>query len=281
MINTTFKKKYHKLFVAVLFSVVLCVLAVLPIFHKKRAIEQPKQGLSAKFVEGEEGNGVNIPKGYFDNLSETWSNDTITAYIGDISPRTGPIPFDEENPDVELKYSNEVHILKEKTFNEMLATSENSYYKEISEGKEVPNDITAFYLEKFQEIFDSYPTYIAANYTGDRILTVLEEFDVDNDSINESIVTWSYPGANHPPHGFDILKNRERVFRFEKSGCSVTQTPSKNGFYVSIPDYDFGAKPPTAMCCPRGRTTVRFVFENGKYKPVWTQTLETVEIENE
>ena len=89
-------------------------------------------------------------------------------------------------------------------------------------------------------------------------------FDVDNDNKKEQIVS-IFRGVNHGVDDKYILKNGQIIFKSLDAPQDITESESHNGFYLT--DYL-----DTFLAQPGQITRVRYIYNQGKFIPVWTQT---------
>jgi len=87
--------------------------------------------------------------------------------------------------------------------------------------------------------------------------------DVDNDGKKEQIL-YSSVGGTHQPHKVIIIKKGRVIYKSEDLlSIFLLESKSHNGFYLAN-IFDIGAFPITG-----GHKLTRFIFENGKFIPVW------------
>lgn len=116
-----------------------------------------------------------------------------------------------------------------------------------------------------------YPFKEPETYLGQNPL-YLEPADVDGDGKEEKIVL-SWSAMTRGPHNLQIVKDEEVIFEatdlprvwFEPSG-------SHKGFYVGSEIGESGS------CCFAGKKLVRFILENGEFRPVWEQKIHYMRI---
>lgn len=88
--------------------------------------------------------------------------------------------------------------------------------------------------------------------------------DVDGDGIKERILTQSV-AMTHSPHRIDIVKKNKVIFTVQAANIGFMASPSNNGFYINsrVDDQE--------GCCFQGYKITRFIYKDGKFKPVWEQ----------
>lgn len=118
------------------------------------------------------------------------------------------------------------------------------------------------------ENYKNYNAFLAGYFSnkGEAISSVVYA-DVNNDKVNETIVTTANAGQNHPPHNAYIIKNNVIILYVPLDSGSIKTSKSGNGFYVENAIRDDGQP----YCCPSGYRIYRVIFENGSFKPVWEQ----------
>lgn len=97
-----------------------------------------------------------------------------------------------------------------------------------------------------------------------------EPVDVDNDGEKEKIL-YAWVASNHPPHKVYIIKNGRIIYHTKDRGrasISLSESESHSGFYIweatgeTTPLFGVGAYKLT-----------RFIYEDGKFIPVWYQNI--------
>lgn len=88
-------------------------------------------------------------------------------------------------------------------------------------------------------------------------------FDVDGDGKKEQLVS-IFKGVNHGVQDLYILKNGQIIFKILDQPTTIAESESHNGFYLT--DYF-----DTFLAQPGQITRVRYVYNQGKFIPVWTQ----------
>jgi hypothetical protein len=95
-------------------------------------------------------------------------------------------------------------------------------------------------------------------------ITAESNFDVDGDSKKEQVISMS-TGVNHGVQNMYIVKDGKIIFKDEGSPDVITKSESRNGFYLTNYLDTFLAQPGQI-------TRVRYIYNQGKFIPVWTQT---------
>lgn len=122
---------------------------------------------------------------------------------------------------------------------------------------------------------------LATRFFPEQYITDLREFDVDNDGQVEKIVSLCGVWGNHCPHEILIIKGDKIIFSAYVGlvGLGLENTNTKNGFYLKwVPSSKAGSIWDTGLCCSPGYMKTRFVFEKGKFKPVYEQKILYVEV---
>lgn len=111
-------------------------------------------------------------------------------------------------------------------------------------------------------------------------ISSIKTFDVDNDKKDEKIISLCGVWGNHCPHEIIIVKNRKIIFS-SNAGLgykSIKKSDTNNGFYINwIPAKDKWDK---GLCCPLGHMKTRFVYKNGKFKPIYEQKVLYFNVKN-
>ena len=121
----------------------------------------------------------------------------------------------------------------------------------------IPMDNT---IQAINEKFDT-KTICGKDFICD--ITYGPVFDVDNDNNKEQIVS-IFRGVNHGVDDKYILKNGQIIFKSLDFPQDITESESHNGFYLTYYMDTFLATPGT-------RTKVRYIYDQGKFIPVWQQ----------
>jgi len=97
--------------------------------------------------------------------------------------------------------------------------------------------------------------------------------DVDNDNKKEQIVS-IFRGVNHGVDDKYILKDGKVIFKSLYSPQGIVESESHNGFYLTHYLDTFLATPGT-------RTKIRYIYDQGKFIPVWQQKSTELQISND
>lgn len=137
------------------------------------------------------------------------------------------------------------------------------------------------YKETFTEQIQKYGTLATRFLTNDYIVD-LQKFDVDNDGKDETIVFLCSLGGNHCPHRIMIIKNDMVIFSFSAglTDRNLIKSETGNGFYLHWVPIETDTKWDAPLCCSPGYMSTRFVYENGKFKPVYEQEVLYFEVKN-
>lgn len=142
--------------------------------------------------------------------------------------------------------------------------------------------ITEGWMESFQESFkkeiNKYGK-IATRFLPDDDITNLEKFDVDGDGKPETIISTCSNGGNHCPHEIIIVKNNKIIFSVSPgiTDNELTKSDTGNGFYVNWTPVKNGDR---GFCCPISQIRTRFVYEKGKFIPVYEQKVIYFDVNN-
>ncbi len=195
---------------------------------------------------------LNIDPNYFDN-SEIWSGSvsgdgwsSATIIEGSRSAPTKEIALGSD------RYRQEVSGLGP------IRGNDEIYIMEDGMGEET-----------FTEQIDTYGD-LARRFLPHDLVESVEEFDVDNDGMDEQIIGICGLWGNGCPHKILIVRNDSVIF--ETSARKIIRTPSGNGFtLVWQKEYKN----------PYGDMRTRFVFEGGKFMPVYEQEVKYFYTEKE
>ena len=210
-----------------------------------------------------------LPIKYFDDESITSG-----SYYGDDS--NGNMIFSSANIDEGYRsYPTTTITLKDGYSTDKKNLPEIKTKEQIL--KEDANVFVAdYYLELLNEQIEKYGD-MANRFLFKTYIVNLEEFDVDNDGLKETIVSLCGTGGNHCPHEIIIVKNNEIIFSASKgiSGLNITKTNTGNGFYMQWTNSELTAN---GFCCPLGYMKTRFIFENGEFKPIYEQEIRYIKV---
>lgn len=137
------------------------------------------------------------------------------------------------------------------------------------------------YKESFTEQIQKYGALATRFLTDDYIIN-LQKFDVDSDRKDEAIVFLCSIGGNHCPHRIIVIKNDAIIFSFSAglTDRNLIKSETGNGFYVHWVPIENGTKWDAPLCCSPGYISTRFVYENGKFMPVYEQEVLYFEVKN-
>jgi len=87
------------------------------------------------------------------------------------------------------------------------------------------------------------------------------KFDVDNDQIDERILS-ANTAMNHTPNLAVIVKNGFIIFKVQGANIDISEVGNHNGFFLSeAVDWNAGEY-----------RTIRYIYKDEKFTPVWYQT---------
>lgn len=161
-------------------------------------------------------------------------------------------------------YSNETKPLKTRSFDEVM----QEFSKLESEG---------FGKTVVEENYQKYGS-LATNYLPSDNIWTLEKFDVDNDGVAETIVSYNFTGAaNAGSYRSDIIKGNSIIFSVQEDNASIVPADTIDGFYVEWRSTD----DPAPRCCEEGFRRTRFVFKDKKFTPIYEQEVKYLRIGKE
>lgn len=118
---------------------------------------------------------------------------------------------------------------------------------------------------------DNYKEFgqIAVNFLADfQDIEFSDSFDVDDDGIKEKILGLNFIGrADGGSFRAAIIKDGKIIFSVTEDKSFIVPADTSNGFYVEWKD----PKDDSALCCQTGYIRTRFVYEGGKFKPLYEQ----------
>ena len=212
---------------------------------------------------------LNLPLEYFSRKNIEWGS-VINSDGEDITD-WGKVALDNKSiyqsyPTLNVTisdYSSEIKPLVKKSFDTIL--------KEYKKDEEIFSDA---------RIRENYQTYgaLAANYLPDYYIAYFDEFDVDGDGQNESIVYYNVTGAaDAGAYNSDIVKNGRIIFSVKEDNASIIPADTDNGFYVEWANRDFGFP----RCCAEGKMRTRFVWRDNEFVPIYEQEVRYLKIGKE
>jgi hypothetical protein len=155
-----------------------------------------------------------------------------------------------------------------------ISLSADYYKQEISDLPLIKKDKDIFVMEEgighdsFREQIKLYGDW-ARRFLPMDTITSVEKFDVDNDGLNETIVSTCGLWGNGCPHDVMIVKNNKIIF--QTSYGIIIPSKTGNGFYL---EWEKSYKD------PHGYILTRFVFEDKQFKPVYEQEVFYIRVED-
>jgi hypothetical protein len=155
--------------------------------------------------------------------------------------------------------------------------------------KNYSSEIIPLTTEKFSDVFkkiqetegDSWLSAIKKNYQDYGQMAVhflksyidiemYDTFDVDNDGVKEKILGLNSIGrASGGSYNAAIIKGNNIIFSVDEDNSFIVPHETGNGFYVEW-------RNPTdesSRCCQTGYIRTRFVYEGGKFVPIYEQEI--------
>ncbi len=118
---------------------------------------------------------------------------------------------------------------------------------------------------------------------GDNIW-IMGSFDVDDDGVDEMILAVCGDGGNHCPHKVIIIKGDKIIFSTKAGGTGprIVTSGTSNGFYLQWAPWQPGDGGiwDVGLCCLPGYMKTRFVYEDGKFIPVYEQEVLYINVKN-
>ncbi len=158
-------------------------------------------------------------------------------------------------------YSSEIKPLKTKSFSDIM--------QEFS--KSEPQGFGKTLVEESYQKYGS----LATNYLPTDYIWTLEKFDVDDDGIAETVVSYNFVGsADAGSYRSDIIKGNNIIFSVQEDNARIVQADTTNGFYVEWRSAD----DPAPRCCEEGFKRTRFISKDGKFTPIYEQEVKYLKI---
>lgn len=213
---------------------------------------------------------INLPLVYFSDKDIRWgsvknaSSDKITDYK---SVALGSKAVYQSYPTTAITikdYSSETKPLKTRSINEVM----QEYNK---------NEPNGFGKTVIEENYQKYGS-LATNYLPLDYIQTLEKFDVDDDKIPETIVSYNFVGsADAGSYRSDVIKGSNIIFSVQEDNAGIIPADTTNGFYVEWRS----ANEVGPRCCPEGFMRARFVFQDGKFIPIYEQEVKYLKVGKE
>lgn len=114
---------------------------------------------------------------------------------------------------------------------------------------------------------------LARHFLPEEVISDVKKFDVDDDGIEEQIISLCSLGSNHCPDKILIVKNERIIFRITGVvNPEITEADTSSGFYLHwSPWRTDGSKWDVGLCCMPGYFKTRFVNIDGEFLPVYEQ----------
>lgn len=122
-----------------------------------------------------------------------------------------------------------------------------------------------------EEVDKNYKTYgqMAVHFLTDfQDIEMFDSFDVDGDGVKEKILGLNSVGrADGGSYEAAVVKGDKVIFVVREDESFIVPADTANGFYVEWRD----PNDDSAKCCQQGYKRTRFVYEDGKFKPLYEQ----------
>lgn len=153
------------------------------------------------------------------------------------------------------QYSTDVVPLTTKTWAEVR--------KKIQETED-----NSSWLEEVDKNYKSYGQ-MAVHFLADfQDIEMYDSFDVDGDGVKEKILGLNSVGrADGGSYEAAVVKGDKVIFVVREDESFIVPADTSNGFYVEWRD----PNDESARCCQQGYKRTRFVYEDGKFKPLFEQ----------
>ena len=124
----------------------------------------------------------------------------------------------------------------------------------------------------YKEALNTYQEWgkLITHYLPEYLVEDVQYFDVNNDGVNEMMVTYNYyEKADSGLYQSDIISNGKIIFSVNESNSRIFPSKLNDGFYVEwrIPNDD------SALCCSTGYMKTRFIWKDGKFEPIYEQEI--------
>lgn len=218
---------------------------------------------------------INLPMKYFPKDTIAWGSvrdsiedtDTWNSAALDIGYHSFPTTTITISPD---QYSNEVTDLPTiKSDKEILPIiNPEDEWASVAEARK----------ERFIEQIEKYGD-LARSFLPDDGIVFLNKFDVDADGSEETIIGICGDGGNHCPHKIIIVKEGKIIFSTwgSMSTKEMISSDTPNGFFIKWANDE---QENQGFSSPSGYMKTRFVYEDGKFVPVYEQEILYVEVKN-
>lgn len=134
-------------------------------------------------------------------------------------------------------------------------------------------EVNSSWMETVDENYKEYGQLAVHFLDGFQDIEMFDSFDVDDDGIKEKILGLNSVGrASGGSYNAAVVKGDKILFYVNEDESFIVPADTPNGFYVKwrSPDDD------SARCCPGGYIKTRFVFQDGKFVPLYEQKVRFV-----
>lgn len=126
----------------------------------------------------------------------------------------------------------------------------------------------SYWVKEFEKQYQEYGQMAVHFWDKFLDIEIFDTFDVDSDGIKEKILGLNSVGrADGGSYNVAIVKGNNVIFSVDEDNSFILPHETGNGFYVEW-------RNPTdesARCCSTGFLRTRFVYEDGKFVPIYEQ----------
>ena len=267
------KAKVKSIFVITIFLVGLfCGLFINQFLNKKNNVPQQSTVNEQTSIKSntQSFDWLDIPVEYFSRKDVRWgsagkgSSGNISDY-SQVALLNKAVYQSYPTEVITIKdYSSEIKPLKTRSLDEVM--------QELS--KSSPEEYSKTVVKENYQKYGS----LATNYLPTDSIWTLEKFDVDDDGISETVVSYNFVGsADGGSYRSDIIKGNNMIFSVQEDNASIVPADTTSGFYVEWR----GKNGNTGRCCPESFIRTRFVFKDGKFTPLHEQEVKYLKIGKE
>ncbi len=225
---------------------------------------------------------LNLPLRYFP--SESFRSGTVGKSIDDKSTwKSAAIDIGYQSfPTTTITLSSEGYSNEIKDLPPIKSLKEALSVRLFAHESEALIDVSYIRERRLAQI-QEYGT-LASRFLPYDNIGIMGSFDADNDGVDEMILAVCGEGGNHCPHEVIIIKGDKIIFstRAGGTGPRIVTSDTPNGFYLQWAPWQPGDGGiwDVGLCCLPGYMKTRFVYEDGKFIPVYEQEVLYINVKN-
>lgn len=229
----------------------------------EQKLETEKKCISTDWNECPEFPWLDLPLNYFSIKNVEWGSAGGDGKEGTIGLYT-QVALDSK--EVYQSYPKMVTTIKKySTETVPLTTKKFNNVRKQFQNEENNYDWTLSNVDNNYKEYGQLAVHFLEN---SQMIEVIDSFDVDADGVKEKILGLNFVGrADGGSYNAAIIKGDKVIFYVSEDESFIVPTDTSNGFYVKWRNPNDGS----ARCCPIGYLKTRFVYQNGKFIPLYEQ----------